>query len=61
MWLVDTGCGYDLVSQRETALINRFVNKAKVPITFHTASGPTRTDNVANSYVKELDDTITPY
>ena len=38
MWLVDTGCGYDLVSRRETTLIKRFVSKAKVPITFHTAN-----------------------
>jgi hypothetical protein len=37
-WLVDTGCGYDLVSKRETGLIKRFVSKAKVPITFHTAN-----------------------
>ena len=61
MWLVDTGCVYDRVSRREPALIKRFVNKAKVPITFRTANGPTRTANVANIYVKELDDNITPY
>ena len=60
-WLVDTGCGYDLVSKRETGLIKRFVSKAKVPITFHTANGPTRTDNVANIHVRELDENITPY
>ena len=60
MWLVDTGCGYDLVSKRETPLIRRFVSKAKVPIMFHTANGPTRTENVANIYVKELDANITP-
>ena len=56
MWLVDTGCGYDLVYKRETALIKRFVNKAQVLVAFHTANGPTRTDNVANIYVKELDE-----
>jgi len=60
-WLVDTGCGYDLVSQRETGLIKRFVSKAKVPITFHTANGPTRTENIANIHVRELDENITPY
>ena len=61
MWLVDTGCGYDIVSQRETALIKRFVSKAKVPITFHTANGPTRTENIAKIHVRELDGNITPY
>ena len=47
--------------QEKKALIKRFVHKAKAPITFHTANGPTRTDNVANIYVKELDENITPY
>ena len=61
MWLVDTGCGYDLVSERETATIKRFVSNANIPSTFHTANGPTRTENVANIYVKELDENITPY
>ena len=61
MWLVDTGCGYDLVSKRETAMIKRFVSKAKVPITFHTANGPTRTENIANIHARELDENITPY
>jgi hypothetical protein len=59
--LVDTECGYDLVSKRETGLIKRFVRKAKVPITFHTANGPTRTENVANIHVRELAENITPY
>ena len=61
MWLVDTGCDYDIVSKRETALIKRFVSKAKVPITFHTAHGPTRTENNANIHARDLDDNITPY
>ena len=61
MWLVDTGCGYDLVSKRETTLIKRFVSKATVPITFHTANGPTRTDNVANIHGRELEYNITPF
>jgi hypothetical protein len=60
-WLVDTGCGYDLVSQNEIGLIKRFVSKAKVPITFHTANGPTRTENIASIHVRELDENITPY
>ena len=55
------GAVYDLVSKRETTLIKRFVSKATFPITFHTANGPTRTENVANIYVRELDENITPY
>ena len=60
MWLVDTGCGYDLVSKREVALMKRFVEKATHTITFHTVNGPTVTEDVANVYVKELDENITP-
>ena len=60
MWLVNTGCGYDLVSKREVALMKRFVEKAMHTITFHTANGPTVTENVANVYVKDLDENITP-
>ena len=60
MWLVDTGCGYDLVSKREVALMKRFEEKAGRTITFHTANGPTVTEDVANVYVKELDENITP-
>ena len=54
MWLVDTGCGYDLVSKREVALMKRFEEKAGRTITFHTANGLTVTEDVANVYVKEL-------
>ena len=42
-------------------MIKRYVSKAKVPITFHTANGPTRTENIANIHVRELDENITPY
>ena len=48
-------------SPRERGLIKRFVSKAKVPITFHTANGPTRTENVANTHVWELDENFTHY
>ena len=61
MWLVDTGCGYDIVSKRETAKIKRFLSKARCGITFHIANGATRTEDVANIYVKDLDENITPY
>ena len=60
MWLVDTGCGYDLVSRREVALMKRFLNKAEHIFTFHTANGPTVTEDVANLHVKELGENITP-
>ena len=60
MWLVDAGCGYALVSKREVALMKRFVETARRTITFHTANGPTVTEDVANVYVEDLDESITP-
>ena len=41
--------------------MQRFINKAKHTITFHTANGPTVPENVANIHVKEVDEDITPY
>ena len=61
MWLVDTGCGYDLVSKREVALTKRFVEKGTHTITFHTAKGPIVTEGVAKVYVTELGEHIAPY
>ena len=61
MWLVDTGCGYDIVPKREVALMKRFVKLAKHTITFHSANGPTVTEYVANVYADELDEHISPY
>ena len=61
IWPVDTRCGYDLVSKREVAVMKRFVEKAKHTITFHTANKPTVTEFVANVYVKDLDEHISPY
>ena len=58
--LLTLGAVMTLCPKRETTLIKRCVSKAKVPIRFHTANGPTRTENVANIHVRELDHNITP-
>ena len=42
-WLVDTGCGCDLVSKEHTAAIRIWVRKAVHPRTFQTANGVTTT------------------
>ena len=44
MWLVDIGCGYDIVPNRETALIRRSVSKAKVRFFPVLSSHSKRTD-----------------
>ena len=52
--LVDTGCGYDLVSREHTAASKRWVRKAVNPRTFQTANGITTTDKVVRMTVDEF-------
>ena len=60
-WLVDTGCGYDLVSKEHTASIRRWVRKAVHPRTFQTANGVTTTEKVARMTVGEFGEEVAPY
>ena len=60
-WLVDTGCGYDLVSKEHTAATRRWVRKAVHPRTFQTANGVTTTDKVARMTVDEFGEEVAPY
>ena len=61
MWLMDTGCGHDLVSKKEIQDIERFVHKAQEPIIFNTANGKTACDDAVHMFVKELGEEIDPY
>ena len=60
-WLVDSGCWHDLLSRNEVPERGECIRKAKIPITFDTANGSTRTTEVADIYVKELNAEISPY
>jgi len=60
-WLVDTGCGYDLVSREHTTATRRWVRKAVHPRTFQTANGVTTTDKVARMTVDEFGEEVAPY
>ena len=53
-WLVDTGCGYDLVSREHTTASKRWVRKAVHLRTFQTANGITTTDKVVRMTVDEF-------
>ena len=59
-WLVDTGCGYDLVSQEHAASMKRWVRKAVRPRSFQTATGITTTDKVARMTVGEFVEEVAP-
>ncbi|MFM7990454.1 MAG: hypothetical protein ACKPKO_65165, partial [Candidatus Fonsibacter sp.] len=60
-WLIDTGCGHDLLYKHEVAPYKDFFQKAKSPVVFHTANGSTTANNVARIHVTDLNENITPY
>ncbi|MFM7978722.1 MAG: hypothetical protein ACKPKO_05350, partial [Candidatus Fonsibacter sp.] len=60
-WLIDTGCGNDILSKRDVVSVKDYIKKAKRPVVFHTANGSTTTNSVAWIHIRELDEDITPY
>eukprot|EP00969_Alexandrium_andersonii_P055683 2454350-Alexandrium_andersonii.AAC.1 len=43
-WLVDTGCGYDLISRPRAQVLKRCIRRAMNPMQFSTAGGPADAD-----------------
>ena len=60
-WLIDTGCGYDLVGRREVAKLQALFRKANIPITFQTAAGLTPGTECLELQIEELGEIIEPY
>ena len=54
LWLVDTGCGSDLIEKHEVRNLKQFVTRAMKPITFVTANGRTTANDVARLFVEEF-------
>ncbi|MFM7983781.1 MAG: hypothetical protein ACKPKO_31100, partial [Candidatus Fonsibacter sp.] len=46
-WLIDAGCGHDLISKQQVTNYKKFIHKAESPTVFHTANGKTTTNSVA--------------
>eukprot|EP00974_Lingulodinium_polyedra_P006148 581402-Lingulodinium_polyedra.AAC.1 len=46
LWLIDAGCGHDLVTKSEAQKMKEFVRRASVPMSFNTANGLTHADEV---------------
>ena len=61
MWLVDSGCGHDLISKREVADSQLDQEQCDNPMGFNTANGSTVAHNVAPLYIDELNCNISPY
>ena len=61
LWLVDTGCGSDLIEKSEIRNLKPFVAHAAKTITFHTANGPTTATEIVRLFVEEFGEEIKPY
>jgi len=60
-WLVDTGCGHDLISKHEVSECGFPLQRARQELTFNTANGNTTATSVTNIPCEELDGFICPH
>ncbi len=60
-WLIDTGCGYDLVDEGDLKLsgLMNIIVKAPKGIRLKTPAGITKVDNEATLYLPELKESVT--
>eukprot|EP00969_Alexandrium_andersonii_P093716 4139884-Alexandrium_andersonii.AAC.1 len=57
MWLIDTGCGHDLVAKPHALMPKRFIRRSEKPIAFATANGNTEADEILEVFVEEFGQT----
>ena len=58
-WLLDTGCGYDLVCRADIEKIKKYIEKGK-PITFDTAGGEVPARDVIPLFLPHMQQHIRP-
>ena len=61
LWLVDTGCGHDLISAANVKLSGGETERLEHAFIFQTANGDTPSTHVATIFLSELNETIEPY
>ena len=61
LWLVDTGCGNDLVDRAEVHALRKMFRLSAKPCNFKTANGTTRAEHEVDIRVDELEETVSPY
>ena len=61
LWLMDTGCGHDLVSEGEISGHRPELRLANKPMVFNTAGGMAPASRVVDVKVKELNQAVTPF
>jgi hypothetical protein len=60
LWLIDTGCGHDLVSMKDLGVDMANILVADRPLPFNTANGKTKATEQAPLYCAELDEELLP-
>ena len=60
-FIMDTGCGHDLISKNRAKKLGLDVEKSVHPMSFFTANGVTSTNVVAKIHFDEVESTHTPY
>ena len=61
LWLVDTGCGHDLVSANNARLSKGQKITLENQVTFQTASGDAPRTHSPQIFIEELNETVEPY
>ena len=61
LWLVDTGCGHDLVSTANAKLSKGTSKYLDSPVTFQTANGDAPSTHSSQIFIEELNEMIEPY
>ena len=59
-WLMDTGCGHDLLGRSKATSLGVDIVQDKDEIVFQTANGTTSTSDSTKYYVNELKETVNP-
>ena len=61
LWLVDIGCGHDLVSGTNAKLLKGKRRALETQVTFQTANGDTPSTHPFQIFIKELNEMIEPF
>jgi len=61
LWLIDTGCGHDLVARSAIKQISAHIGRSPFPLTFVTANGSTKTGQDILMRLPELRQSVSPY
>ena len=60
-WLIDTGCGHDLIGKSKATSLSVDIVQDKNEIVFQTANGTTSTTDSIKYYMNELKETVQPF